>query len=76
MEVCYEVCLEKDRTSAMNIVVVFATDSVAFSVKSSSYDSEKQNGKPILVCEHCKKPWHTKDNCWKLHGQLPYGKNN
>ena len=19
--------------------------------------------------EHCKKPWHTKDTCWKLHGK-------
>ncbi|KAA0052230.1 reverse transcriptase [Cucumis melo var. makuwa] len=30
------------------------------------------NGKTILVCEHCKKR-HTKDQCWKLHGQPPRG---
>lgn len=20
-------------------------------------------------CKHCKKPWHTKDTCWKIHGK-------
>ncbi|XP_030442099.2 uncharacterized protein LOC115664291 [Syzygium oleosum] len=20
-------------------------------------------------CEHCKKPWHTKETCWKIHGK-------
>ncbi|KAA0047808.1 general transcription factor 3C polypeptide 3-like [Cucumis melo var. makuwa] len=27
------------------------------------------NRKPILVYEHCKKQWHSKDQCWKLHGR-------
>ena len=64
MEVCYEGRLEKDHTSAMNIVIVSGIDSAIFSVKSFSSESEKQNAP---VCEHCKKPWHTKDSCWKLH---------
>ncbi|KAA0040487.1 UBN2_3 domain-containing protein [Cucumis melo var. makuwa] len=28
--------------------------------KSSSSDNELQNGKLILLCKHCKKPWHRK----------------
>ncbi|KAA0042445.1 Beta-galactosidase [Cucumis melo var. makuwa] len=55
MEVCSEVCLEEDRTSAMNILTTLAIDSVAFSVTSSTHDSEKHNGKPVPIYEHYKK---------------------
>ncbi|XP_057951969.1 uncharacterized protein LOC131146397 isoform X2 [Malania oleifera] len=29
----------------------------------------KLNGRKKLWCEHCKKPWHTKETCWKIHGK-------
>ena len=29
----------------------------------------KQGEKPW--CDHCKKPWHTHETCWKLHGKPP-----
>ncbi|TYJ97018.1 Cysteine-rich RLK (receptor-like protein kinase) 8 [Cucumis melo var. makuwa] len=51
----------------MNIITVPSIDSVAFSAKSNS-NNDKQNGKPIPICEYYKKLWHTKENCWKLHG--------
>ncbi|KAA0051972.1 reverse transcriptase [Cucumis melo var. makuwa] len=41
------------------------------SARSWTHDNEKNNGKPILVSEHCKKQWHTKNRCWKLYGQPP-----
>ena len=22
-------------------------------------------------CDHCRRPWHTKETCWKLHGKPP-----
>ncbi|TYK18899.1 retrotransposon protein, putative, unclassified, expressed [Cucumis melo var. makuwa] len=47
----------------------YITNFVAFSARSLTHD----NGKPILVCEHCKKQRHTKDQCWKLHGWPPRG---
>ena len=25
-------------------------------------------------CDYCKKLWHTRDNCWKIHGKPPGGK--
>ncbi|KAA0066552.1 Retrovirus-related Pol polyprotein from transposon TNT 1-94 [Cucumis melo var. makuwa] len=28
----------------------------------------------LRVCEHCKQTWHTKENCWKLHGRPPNSK--
>lgn len=28
---------------------------------------QKKNGRPW--CDHCKRPGHTKDNCWKIHGK-------
>jgi len=24
-------------------------------------------------CEHCNRPGHTREKCWKLHGQPPRG---
>ncbi|KAA0054072.1 Beta-galactosidase [Cucumis melo var. makuwa] len=74
MEVCFEVRMEEDRTNAMGVLTTPTIDSVAFSVRSSNHDSDKNNGKSILVCEHCKKQWHTKDQCWKLHGRPLGGK--
>ena len=49
MEVCYEVCLEEDGMSAMSVLTTITTDSTAFSARSSTHDSEKTNGKPILI---------------------------
>ncbi|TYK23223.1 DNA damage-inducible protein 1 isoform X3 [Cucumis melo var. makuwa] len=55
--------------SLSNVPSNYITNSVAFSARSLTHD----NGKPILVCEHCKKQRHTKDQCWKLHSQPPRG---
>ncbi|TYK01387.1 UBN2_3 domain-containing protein [Cucumis melo var. makuwa] len=55
MEVCYEVHLEEDHTSAMSILTTPATDSAAFSVRSSTHDSEQNNEKLIPIHEHCMK---------------------
>jgi hypothetical protein len=27
------------------------------------------DGRKKPWCEHCKKLWHTKETCWKLHGK-------
>ncbi|TYK24463.1 Cysteine-rich RLK (RECEPTOR-like protein kinase) 8 [Cucumis melo var. makuwa] len=61
-------------TNAMGVLTTPTIDSAAFSARSSNHDSDKNNGKPIHVCEHCKKQWHTKNQCWKLHGHPPGGK--
>ena len=63
MEVCSEIRLEEDRTSAINISATPTIDSVAFSVRSSNSGSDKHNGKLIPICEHCKNQWHTKEQC-------------
>ena len=55
MEVCYEIGLKEDRTSAMNISTTLTINSNAFSARSSNSGSDKHNEKSILVCEHCKK---------------------
>ncbi|KAA0043032.1 reverse transcriptase [Cucumis melo var. makuwa] len=74
MEVYFEVRLEEDRTNAMGVLTTPTIDSATFSARSSNHESDKNNGKSIPVCEHCKKQWHTKDQCWKLHGRPPGGK--
>ncbi|TYK26198.1 Retrovirus-related Pol polyprotein from transposon TNT 1-94 [Cucumis melo var. makuwa] len=74
MEVYYEIRLEEECTSAMSILATPIIDSTAFSVRSSTSGSDKHNGKSILVCEHWKKQWHTKEQSWKLHGRPPRGR--
>ncbi|CAN1266647.1 hypothetical protein LINPERPRIM_LOCUS12625 [Linum perenne] len=37
-----------------------------------SNSKEKETTTP-WYCEHCKKPWHTKDECWELKGGKPPG---
>ncbi|KAA0048512.1 Retrovirus-related Pol polyprotein from transposon 297 family [Cucumis melo var. makuwa] len=74
MEVCYEVHLEEDRMSAMSVLTTPATDSAVFGARSSIHDSEENNGKSILICEHCKEQWYAKNRCWKLHGRSLGGK--
>ncbi|KAL0557503.1 hypothetical protein IC582_006047 [Cucumis melo] len=69
MEVCSEICLEEDRTSAMNISTTPSIDSVAFTARSSTSGNDKHNGKPIPIREPCKQQWHTKEQCSKLHGR-------
>ncbi|XP_038887079.1 uncharacterized protein LOC120077255 [Benincasa hispida] len=69
MEVCSGIRLEEDRSIERNNPVITSTD--AFATKSSSINSDKR---PTPVREHCKKLWHTKDQCWKLHGRPPNSK--
>ncbi|KAA0065740.1 DNA-directed RNA polymerases I and III subunit RPAC1 [Cucumis melo var. makuwa] len=73
MEVCHEVRLEEDRTNVMSILTTLTTNSSAFGARSSIHDKEKNSGKQIPICEHCKKQWHTKDQCWELHGRPSKG---
>ena len=74
MEVCFKVCLEQVRTNVMGILTTLAIDSTTVSARSSTQNNDKNNGKSILVCEHYKKKWHTKDQYWKLHDHPPSGK--
>uniref|UniRef100_A0A9I9EDA5 Uncharacterized protein n=1 Tax=Cucumis melo TaxID=3656 RepID=A0A9I9EDA5_CUCME len=57
--------------SLPNVPSNYITNSAAFSARSLTHYNEKNNGKQILVCEYCKKQWHTKDHCWELHSRLP-----
>ena len=34
-----------------------------------SYGSSEEKE---LFCDYCKKPWHVKEKCWKLHGKLAH----
>ncbi|TYJ99589.1 Beta-galactosidase [Cucumis melo var. makuwa] len=51
MEVCFEVRLEEDRTNAMGVLTTPTIDSAASSARSSTHDSDKNNGKSIPACK-------------------------
>ncbi|KAK3037893.1 hypothetical protein RJ639_032123 [Escallonia herrerae] len=38
----------------------------ALVVKGNEYDNDK---KKRPWCDHCKKSWHTRETCWKIHGK-------
>ncbi|XP_073225717.1 uncharacterized protein [Cicer arietinum] len=41
-------------------------------VESSTLVTKNEDGKRDSTkpwCEHCKRPWNTRDTCWKLHGK-------
>ncbi|KAK3027903.1 hypothetical protein RJ639_040280 [Escallonia herrerae] len=40
----------------------------ALVVKGNEYDNDK---KIRPWCDHCKKSWHTRETCWKIHGKPP-----
>nr|XP_027078684.1 uncharacterized protein LOC113701961 [Coffea arabica] len=66
-EVFSEVRREESRRKVM--LKSKAEDEVETSAlvsKGTDLDGDKRR-KPW--CEHCKKSWHTKDTCWKLHGK-------
>ena len=69
-EVFSEVLREETRRKVMLKKVEFRveleTESSTF-VSRGTYSNGEKRRKPW--CEHCKKPWHTKDSCWKLHGK-------
>ncbi|TYK25875.1 UBN2_3 domain-containing protein [Cucumis melo var. makuwa] len=52
MEVCFEVYLEEDHSNVMGVLTTPIINSVTFSARSSNHDSDKNNGKPIPMCEH------------------------
>ena len=62
MEVCSKVHLEEDCMSAINILTTPTVDFATFNARSPIHDSEKHNGKPIPIYEHCKKQWHIKEH--------------
>ncbi|KAA0035962.1 uncharacterized protein E5676_scaffold349G00540 [Cucumis melo var. makuwa] len=57
---------EEDHTSVMNSLTTPTIGSDAFNVESPSHDNERHNGKPIPICEHCKKQWHIMNNVESL----------
>jgi len=36
---------------------------------SSKGCGQNSKGKGKLICDYCKHPYHTIDNCWKLYGK-------
>ena len=72
LEVYAEVKREESSIKVMTPtpeIPVLPSDSSAFISKNAvtSNSSASPKGKPI--CDHCKKPGHTRDKCWELYGK-------
>ena len=64
--------MEENRKKIMcNAIDGVRVDSSALIVQGSDQRPE-QKKKPF--CDYCKRPWHTREQCWKLHGRPPNGK--
>lgn len=79
-EVFSEVRREESRRSVMLGLARSPTETSALTSKQYGESSlhETQPGKrpEKVVCDHCNKPWHTQDKCWKLHGKPATMRNN
>ena len=42
--------------------------------QGSTYDARQKKGRPW--CDHCRRPGHTKETCWKIHGKPTDWKSN
>lgn len=42
--------------------------------QGSTYDARQKKGRPW--CDHCRRPGHTKETCWKIHGKPADWKSN
>ena len=47
----------------------------ATSNKASNYQC-RMDETPWVWCDHCNRPCHTRETCWKIHGKLANWKNN
>ncbi|KAA0044658.1 uncharacterized protein E6C27_scaffold46G004140 [Cucumis melo var. makuwa] len=56
MKVCFEVCLEEDRTNAIGALNTLVTDFAAFSTWSLTHDNHKKSRKRVLVCAIARTP--------------------
>ena len=75
-EVFSEVRREKSRRNVMlgkkpsiGPIEKLALLGTAAAVSRSPNNQCRPNNKPRVWCDHCNKPRHTRETCWKLHGK-------
>ncbi|KAL8090045.1 uncharacterized protein LOC141697667 [Apium graveolens] len=74
----YSILLQEESQREIHSSTQFVTDSASLHVSSSRMPAYQSSKKPnldskrtILNCNYCKKPGHTVDKCYKLHGFPP-----
>lgn len=65
------VMLESQPEDGSALVIYSESQRKGMSDEPKSRDNQWKENKDKLWCSHCKKPRHTKDSCWKLHGKPP-----
>ncbi|PON46011.1 hypothetical protein TorRG33x02_327260, partial [Trema orientale] len=71
-EVVSEVRHEESRKKVMlgpstNQPTTSESSALAARVSSQSFSDKPRKGRPW--CDHCRRPGHTKETCWKIHGK-------
>ncbi|PON38651.1 hypothetical protein PanWU01x14_311070, partial [Parasponia andersonii] len=51
-------------------------DGSALIARDFDQEGDKRGGKQRPWCDHCRKPWHTLETYWKLHGKPTIWKKN
>ncbi|XP_023759855.1 uncharacterized protein LOC111908259 [Lactuca sativa] len=60
----YSLILQEERQRGINTSTPINTDIIAMNASVENSAMSKKS----LVCNHCKKPGHTKSQCYRLHG--------
>jgi len=76
-EVFSEVRREESRQHVMmGKKPVDTEESSALVVEATANKASDQTNKPRVWCDHCNKPRHTRETCWKIHGKPANHKSN
>ena len=72
-EVFSEVRREESRRLVMlgkrNLVNTIENSALAASINAGRTATKKPDEKSRVWCDHCNKPRHTRETCWKIHGK-------
>ena len=73
-EVFLEVRREKSHRLVMlgkrNLNNTVENSALAAGINASRNTTKKPDEKSRIWCDHCNRPWHTRETCWKIHGKL------
>ena len=56
--------------SKRNLNNTVKNSALAIGINASRNTSKKPDKKSRIWCDHCNRPWHTQETCWKIHGKL------
>ena len=68
MSQVYSLLVQEERQRQVRSEHQFPTENASFTASSPKAAKRPEGRRSALFCEHCKRPGHTMDRCYKIHG--------